>query len=437
MIEVRGKYTSAKIMIDDLEEESLKQIHTFLNHPSFTNPIAIMPDVHAGKGSVIGFTMPLGEKVIPNVIGVDIGCGMLATNIGPELTMSLEALNKKIRDKIPMGTSVHSSSSVWVKFEKDFPWDEANTKSRKFVRTYNEKFGTNFIAHEYTYEWFAKVCKDIESPQRRVENGVGTLGGGNHFIEVGKSTKGDYWITIHSGSRNFGKCICDYHQKIAKNILDEKRNVQLKGRIEEIKRKSKGADIQNQINQVKKDLDIDFDINIRHLESLTGQPAMNYLLDMLFAQTYAVYNRDIMLKIILNYLKSDIVEQISSTHNYIDFEDFIIRKGAITCYKDKKEIIPFNMRDGLLIVEGKSNAEWNFSGPHGSGRVLSRGNANRTLDLDEFKDQMKDVYSTSVGRSTLDEAPNAYKDSTIIELAIEPTAIIIDRVKPILNIKST
>jgi len=297
-------------------------------------------------------------------------------------------------------------------------------------------FGTNFIAHEYTYEWFEKLCLFIDCNQRRAENAIGTLGGGNHFIEVGKSEKGEYWITIHSGSRNFGKCVCEYHQNKAKNLLDYSRKLTLNDAINHIRHTYKGDEISKRIRAVKKELKLDFDIDIAHVEPLYNQDAMNYFLDMIFAQMYADFNRDTMIKIIMNYLDNDIVEQISSIHNYIDFKDFIIRKGAISCYTGKKEVIPFNMRDGLLIVEGKSNPKWNFSGPHGAGRVLSRGQANRILDVDKFKKQMKGIVSTSVGQSTLDEAPDAYKDAKMIEEAIEPTATILERVKPVLNIKA-
>ena len=279
-------------------------------------------------------------------------------------------------------------------------------------------------------------CKEIGIRQD-AEMAIGTLGSGNHFIEVGKSVNtGDIWITIHCGSRNFGKEICDFHQNKAKKILDFKRNVGLRDKIVEIRKKSVPTEIEANIKQAKKELGLDFtDININGMEFLEGQDAMNYLLDMIFTQQYAKFNRKRIYENILKVLGSKDKEMIECVHNYINFEDMIIRKGSISSYVGEKMIIPFNMADGLLICEGKSNPEWNFSAPHGAGRLMSRGEANRNVDLEKFKYLMKGIVSTSVGKSTLDEAPQVYKDPKMIEAAIAPTATVIDRVKPILNLK--
>jgi RNA-splicing ligase RtcB len=440
MLEIKGKYTTAKVMIDDVEQECIDQIYRMVNNPAFTEQISVMPDTHAGKGSVIGFTMPLTEKIIPTVVGVDVGCGMLSFNIGDAITENkdkLLKLDEKIRNVVPFGNQIQQRSAVPSKyFEKNFPWTEANDIAKKFIVNYNRKFGTDLKFVEFNYDWFLNKCKEIGMRQD-AEMGIGTLGGGNHFIEVGKSANtGEIWITIHCGSRNFGKEICDYHQNKAKKILDDKRKFGLRDKIEEIKRTSAGLDIAGKIREAKKELGIDFtDVNINGMEFLEGQDAMNYFLDMIFTQVYAKFNRKRISENILKALGSEYKDIIECTHNYINFEDMVIRKGAISSYIGQKMIIPFNMADGLLICEGKSNSDWNFSAPHGAGRLMSRGDANRKIDIEKYKFRMKGIVSTSVGKSTLDEAPQAYKDPKMIEAAIADTATIIDRVKPILNLK--
>lgn len=440
MLEIVGKYTTAKIMIDEVEDACLNQVYTMVNNPAFTEKIVIMPDTHAGKGSVIGFTMPLTDKIIPNICGVDIGCGMLSFNVGDAITENkdkLLKLDEKIRAVVPFGTNLHQKSAVPSKyFEKNFPWNEANEIAKKFVVSYNKKFGTDFSYITYNYDWFLNKCKEIGLKQD-AEMAIGTLGSGNHFIEVGKSANtGDIWVTIHCGSRNFGKEVCEFHQYKAKKVIENKRNVLLKDKITEIRKNSISSEIESNIKLAKKELGLDFtDININGMESLEGQDAMNYFFDMIFTQVYARFNRKRIAENISRVLAADVKETIECTHNYINFDDMIIRKGSISSYVGEKMIIPFNMADGLLICEGKSNSEWNFSAPHGAGRLLSRGEASRKIDLDKFKFRMKGIVSTSVCKSTLDESPQAYKDPKMIEEAIAPTCKILDRVKPILNLK--
>ena len=440
MLEIRGKYTTATITIDEVEQECIDQIYRMVNNPAFTEKIVIMPDTHAGKGSVIGFTMPITEKIIPNVVGVDIGCGMLSFNVGDTITDNkdkLLKLDEKIRGVVPFGNNIQQRSAVPSKyFEKNFPWNEANEIAKKFVVSYNKKFGTDFKPIEFTYNWFLNKQKEIGMRQD-AEMAIGTLGGGNHFIEVGKSANtGDIWVTIHCGSRNFGKEVCEFHQYKAKKVIENKRNVLLKDKITEIRKNSISSEIESNIKLAKKELGLDFtDININGMESLEGQDAMNYFFDMIFTQVYARFNRKRIAENISRVLAADVKETIECTHNYINFDDMIIRKGSISSYVGEKMIIPFNMADGLLICEGKSNSEWNFSAPHGAGRLLSRGEASRKIDLDKFKFRMKGIVSTSVCKSTLDESPQAYKDPKMIEEAIAPTSKILDRVKPILNLK--
>lgn len=432
MIELKGKYTTANIMIDDIEEACMSQIIQFINHPIFTNPIKIMPDTHCGKGSVIGFTMELTDKVISNIVGVDIGCGVNSTKIGKDLNISLEDLDLKIRDRIPFGQNTHDKSII--NFEREFPWKELNVYKDKFIMAFKNKF--EFMANNiptYNMDWFLDKCKMIGANSRNVINSIGTLGGGNHYIEVGKDEE-NQWFTIHSGSRNFGKRICEYWQNIATKKCKQEYLQRKETEIEVIKEKYQGDERYKRIQEVKEKYK--FGININGLEWLEGEDYFGYLFDMIFTQKYAEINRLKMKQIILNILKMEELDNIETVHNFIDFKDFIIRKGAIRSYEGESMVIPLNMRDGMLICEGKSNPDWNYSAPHGAGRIMSRGQAKNNLDLDEFKKQMEGIYSTSVCNSTLDEAPDAYKDSKIIEAAIEPTAIILNKVIPIHNMKS-
>ncbi|MFW6219850.1 MAG: RtcB family protein [bacterium] len=432
MFEIKGKYTTAKIMIDNVEPECVTQITSFINHPAFTNPVAIMPDTHAGKGSVIGFTMPMGDKIIPNTIGVDINCGVLSFNIGKEIPMSKKELEHKIRTRIPMGMNYHKKSMLNMK--TDFPWKEVKADAHNFMIAYNKKFGFKISPPDYSMSWFEDKCKDIGISLNRALTSLGTLGGGNHFIEIGKDLNDNYWVTIHSGSRNFGKCICEYWQNIATKKVKYDHSDKKLLEIEEAKSTLSGRDLYNRIKEIKEKYN--YKININGLEYLEGSDASGYFFDMIFAQKYADVNRQIMAKIILDILKIDAIDWIETKHNFIDFKDMTIRKGAIRSYIGERFVLPFNMRDGILICEGLSNSEWNCSAPHGAGRIMSRSKAKKTIDIETFKEQMKNVYSTSVCVSTLDEAPDAYKDSSIIEEAIKPTAKILNRIIPIINLKS-
>lgn len=440
MFEIKGKYTTALVTIDDVEQQCVDQIHRMTNHPAFIEKIAIMVDCHAGKGSVIGFTMPLTDKIIPVNIGVDIGCGMLGFNVGNQISENkdkLLKLDEKIRSIVPFGNQIQQRSAVPSHyFEKNYPWDKANDIAKKFAVSYNKKFGTDFKPVTYNYDWFEKKQKQIGMRQD-AEMAIGTLGGGNHMIEVGKAeSNGDIWVTVHCGSRNFGLQICNYHQKNAEKILKGKRELDLRPKIEEIKNTADKRDISNQIKKLKQDIGVDFDgVNMNGMEFLEGQAAMDYYFDMIFTQIYAQFNRQRIMENITKVAGCTIKDSIECIHNYINFEDLIIRKGAISSYEGERSIIPFNMADGLVIVEGKSNPEWNFSAPHGAGRLMSRGDASRKIDLKDFQYKMKDVVSTSVCKGTLDEAPQAYKSAKMIEDAIFPTATILDKVKPILNLK--
>ena len=432
MFDMNGKYTTAKIMIDNVEESCVGQITMFLNHPAFTNPIAIMPDTHAGKGSVIGFTMKMTDKIIPNVVGVDIGCGMLSANIGRVGIGSHDEVDSIIRNHVPFGTSVHHHQSFNMK--KDFPWKEVNETARLFFMKYSDEFKVKVEFPTYDIDWIISKCIQIGMSYERFVKSVGSLGGGNHYCEIGKSivTK-DKWLTVHTGSRNFGKQVCEYWQRRAFDNMHKKKDIELQLKIDEIKLKYPSNEVQNRI-KAEKDI-LGYGIQTNGLEWLDGVDSVGYLTDMIFAQAYSKVNRHEIIDIICNNLNWEGTDSVESIHNFIDFNDFMIRKGAIRSYENERMIIPFNMRDGMLICKGYSNPEWNYSAPHGAGRVLSRNKAKEVLNLDKFEKQMENVYSTSVCRGTLDESPDAYKDPEIIKEAIRPTCEIIDQVIPIHNLK--
>lgn len=440
MLEIKGKYTTAKIMIDDVEETALTQIYNIVNHIATKDQkIAIMCDVHAGAGNaVIGFSMTLGDKIVPAWIGVDISCSVLVVNLGKDFTTNKDKLLKydeKIRNVVPMGNSIHSKSSLPSKFfEKNFSWKEANDTAKKFITSYNNKFNTNFSAIEFDYNWFLKRQKEIGMKQD-AELAVGTLGGGNHFISIELAKSGDAYLLIHCGSRNFGKMICEYHMRIAKKTLQHKRNVELKEKIEEIRHNFSGDEIIKKIKEAKKSLDLDFDINMNGMEYLEGQLAIDYFMDMIFCQFYAQLNRYTIAVNILKVLGIKEVDRFESIHNYIDFNDLIIRKGSIRSYIGEKMIVPISMSYGSFICEGKSNSNFNFTAPHGAGRLKSRGDAARTIDMKDFEYSMKGIVSTSVVKSCIDESCFAYKKPEVIEEAIQPTATILDHIVPILNLK--
>jgi len=393
-MEIKGKYTTANIFIDELEEECIKQIKDVVNHPAFTNPIKIMPDAHSGVGCVIGFTMKMTDKVIPNIIGVDIGCGMLSIRFQTEKEISLSAFDNFIKKHIPMDMEIHKHERPEL-----FDFNELNKRIAQFIKNYNKTFKKNYKAPQVNYKWLKEKFKEIDFPEERFFRSIGTLGGGNHFIELGiTANKNEYLLTFHSGSRHFGNKVATYWQNVAKKNIKDKS---IPG----------------------------------NLAYLTDELAVNYLVDMVIAQYYAHVNRLTMWEIVNKHYNFEPKEQIITIHNYIDFNDFIIRKGAIRSYVGEKVIIPLNMRDGILICEGKSNPEWNFSAPHGAGRVMSRNKALKTISLEDYKKAMQGIYSTSINKKTIDESPFVYKDHKIIEKAITPTVKILEKIKPILNIK--
>lgn len=435
MIELKGRNTDAKIFTDEVDEDSLSLIYGILNNPSITEPVRIMPDTHLGKGIVIGFTMPLGEVVAPEWVGVDIGCGMAsaAYDIPSHMVNEdfLNRLDEQIKNTVPMGFDIHDRSvagNIMAIFAR------SNEIARKFTDAYNKKFGTNYEAPVYTNKWFRDKIRQVGTPLNNFRNSLGTLGGGNHFIELGSNEQGQFWVTVHSGSRNFGYRVARHWTNVAKNSTGHVDIDEYNRRLEDIRANTyPKTDIPKRVDELQKEFKLG-----KYNESslLRGEDLINYCYDMIFAQQYALANRHAMIDIISEALgEISPFMSIDSIHNFIDFKDMIIRKGAISSYENELNVIPLNMRDGILICEGKSNEDWNFSAPHGAGRILSRTQAKATIDIADFEESMKGIVSSSVSESTLDESPFAYKDSDFIEQAIEPTARITDKIKPLLNIK--
>lgn len=371
---IKGKYNIAKVMIDEIDETTRSQIQTFVNHPAFGKKrIAIMPDCHAGAGSCIGFTMQLGDYIMPQIVGVDIGCGMLAVNFGP-LDVDPAKLDNFIKANIPAGHEIN---------EEPF----APTSAR--------------------WATFSDVCALTGGEERRALRSVGSLGGGNHFIEGDRDELGNLWIVIHSGSRNFGKRVADHFQGEARKLMAR------------------------YFLEPEKDMEF-----IPRSDPL----AEGYLEAMQMAQHFAHVNRwKMMNRIRDGFLLTSEVESVESVHNYIDFEDKMIRKGAIRANEGEYCIIPFNSADGSALCRGKGVAEWNYSAPHGAGRLMSRSKAFAELDYKEYQARLaeKGVYSSTANSSTLDEAPMAYKPAASILAAIDPTVEVVSMLSPFYNFKAS
>lgn len=404
-MKLEGKYGKALVFTDDLEPGARKQIETLLNQDFMEAcKIRIMPDVHEGIGCVIGFTGEMGDKLIPNIVGVDIGCGMLTVRIGKH-EIDYNKLDKIIRSNIPSASEVHERKQVDFSQLKDL-----------------------------------NIYREIKG-MKRVERSIGSLGSGNHFIELGEDSLGDKYLIIHSGSRNLGKQVAEFYQNLAIDLASGKEDYYIKK--EELINSYKEMGKKSKINKALKDLEKNYR-NLRpkypaNLCYLYGRYRIDYLEDMRIAQAYASLNRITMADIILKNLLGQGVEEFfhfETVHNYIDFEDNIIRKGAIKAGKGDMLLIPLNMRDGCILAEGLGNEEWNNSAPHGAGRLMSRKDAKETWTMEEFKESMLGVYSTSVNPTTLDECPMAYKPKEDIIESIGETVKILDLIRPLYNFKA-
>lgn len=376
MLIYKAKYNVAKVFIDTIDETTVAQIYSFLNHPAFQGgKIRIMPDTHAGKGSVIGFTMEMNDYIIPNIVGVDIGCGMLICKINQK-EIDFNALDSFIKENIPSGFSIQDSRG----------------KKR------NEcDLNSGFI--EIVEEVSKKVGQKVDPIAS-----LGTLGGGNHFIEIDKH-EDDYYLVVHTGSRNFGLSVCGYHQKKAKELMKKMF-----------------------VGDAYKDLEF----------LPMDQGGSEYIEDMKIAQEYAALNRYLIVSRIMKYFfKEEKFHYAISecVHNYIG-NDNIIRKGAISALNGETVIIPLNMRDGVIVGTGKGNADWNFSAPHGAGRILSRKKAKEEIQLEDFENVMEGIFTSCISKDTIDESPMAYKDKDLIIEAIKDTVDIDFIMKPVYNFKA-
>lgn len=392
-----------KIFANNIEPSALNQIYTLVKQPAFSNcKVRIMPDVHAGAGCVIGFTADLGDKVIPNIVGVDIGCGMLTVEVG-KIDVNFDELDKVIREKIPSGRNVHNNRVV--KFDK--------------------------LQDLYCY----RELKDT----KRLERSIGTLGGGNHFIEVDIDEDDNKYLIIHSGSRNLGKQVAEYYQKLAIEIMRGKDTL-LKMQ-EKIIADYKAQGRKREIEKAIKELHRRFHpnpLNIpKELCYLTGKYREQYLHDMEICQQFAARNRGEIAKVILSAMNWNDIRSFETIHNYIEFGSNMVRKGAISAKENERLLIPINMRDGCIIGIGKGNDDWNQSAPHGAGRIMSRSKARETVSLGDFQQSMKGIYTTSVSMSTLDESPMVYKSLDEILENIKDTIDVIKIIKPIYNFKAS
>ncbi|MBR3439763.1 MAG: RtcB family protein, partial [Clostridia bacterium] len=388
-----------------IDDTAMEQIKTLCDQ-SFTEgcKIRIMPDAHAGAGCVIGFTADLGDKVIPNIVGVDIGCGMLTVMLG-DVDIDFDKLDGIIREGIPCGRDVHPGRIT------RFP-------ALQEMKCYRE-------------------LKDA----KRLERSIGTLGGGNHFIEIDTDDDGCKYLVIHSGSRNLGKQVAEFYQKLAYDIHRGMDNLFEKQQqiIDEYKAAGRRTEIQAAIKELRRNYKLAEPPIPKGLCYLEGRYRDDYLHDMKICQEFAIKNRYFMAKTILNALFDKEVEDFGyfeTIHNYIDHKSNIIRKGAVSAKEGEMLLIPINMRDGSLICVGKGNEDWNCSAPHGAGRLYSRTRAKEKFTVEEFAESMKGVYTTCVNRKTLDESPMAYKTMDDIVNNISPTADIIKIIKPLYNFKA-
>ncbi|WP_462424588.1 RtcB family protein [Fusobacterium ulcerans] len=396
--EITGKYNTAKVFTNVIENEAVEQIKTLCNQEFITgSKIRIMPDVHSGAGCTIGTTMTITDKVIPNLVGVDIGCGMETVMI-TDKEIDLEKLDKLIYEKIPSGHNI-----------------------RKIPHELINEIDLNQLK-----------CTGHVKMDRAIRS-IGTLGGGNHFIEAGKDEEGNIYITVHSGSRHLGLEVANYYQKMGYKALNKVSDIDIEKIIEQLKSEGREKEINKTIKEIKKQIITDIPQALAYVsEELFG----DYIHDMKLIQKFAVLNRKAMMDEIIKGLGTEVAEEFTTIHNYIDTDIMILRKGAVSAKEGEKLLIPINMRDGSLICIGKGNEDWNYSAPHGAGRLMSRTKAKKTFELKNFKKEMEGIYTTSVSKDTLDECPMAYKAMEDIIKNIGDTVDIIKRIIPIYNFKA-
>ena len=398
MLEVSGKYNQAKIFTDVVDQASIAQVIELCNQEfAAGSRIRLMPDIHAGAGCTIGTTMTITDKVVPNLVGVDIGCGMETARVR-ETHMELQKLDKLIYEKIPSGFDIR-------------------TKAHRYLDQID----------------LEELCcaRHVDLP--RAEKSIGTLGGGNHFIEVDRDEEGQIYVVVHSGSRNLGKQVAEFYQREGYKALNRTDDGSLQQLVAELKAAGRQKEIQKELKRLK---NLKRTAVPRDLAYVEGPLFDQYIHDMKIVQRFAKLNRQAMMDEIVKGMKLHVEEQFTTIHNYIDTDAMILRKGAVSARAGERLLIPINMRDGSLLCVGKGNEDWNCSAPHGAGRLMSRAEAKQSFTVSEFKKQMAEVYTTSVSKATLDECPMAYKGMKDILDNIEPTAEVVKIIRPIYNFKA-
>lgn len=396
MLEIKGKYCKdCKVFTDNIEQKALSMVYHFLDNPMFEDSqIRIMPDVHAGKDIVVGFTVPFTYHVNPDHVGGDIGCSVSTSITDLKVNEGNYAdIERSIRENVKFGMAIHSSSVYDVK--------QLYKHLRTRLAEARQQWAEMVCDMDVTDKGITAFLKRIDMSEHMFYHSIGTVGGGNHFVEVGITPKGNYAFTAHCGSRNLGQKVWKYW-------------------------KSQSSVQPGTINGF-----------------LTGDAMRGYITDMVLAQAYAEFNHQVIDNLVLDAIvtcsgqSANIVERIYTTHNYIDFSMKMLRKGAVAAPKDRKLVIPFNMRDGLIICHGKGNDDWNQSAPHGAGRLFSRSDAKVLISVDEYRESMKGIYSTSVNVGTIDESPMAYKDPKEILQLIADTVEVDYFIRPVINMKAT
>ena len=398
MIEIRGKYNEARIFTDVADSASIAQVQQLCDQEfAAGSRIRLMPDIHAGAGCTIGTTMTITDKVVPNLVGVDIGCGMETIRIR-EKRLELQKLDRLIREKIPSGFSI-----------------------REKAHRYFSQINLN------------ELCCARHADLPRAERSIGTLGGGNHFIEADRDDEGNLYIVVHSGSRHLGVEVAGYYQEAGYRMLNRADDASAEALIARMKAEGRKKEIQKELKKLKNQKRTSIP---KALAYVSGELFEQYIHDMKIVQHFAMLNRQAMMDEIVGGMKLHVEEQFATIHNYIDTDAMILRKGAVSARAGERLLIPINMRDGSLLCVGRGNEDWNCSAPHGAGRLMSRADARQSFTVSEFKKQMAGIYTTSVSRATLDECPMAYKGMQDILDNIGPTAEVVKIIRPIYNFKA-
>lgn len=403
---IKGDFNEAEVFTENIDKETISQIKQLLDQEFVKNSnIRVMPDCHKGAGCVIGTTMTIKDKIVPNLVGVDIGCGVLCVELG-DIDLNLDKIDDFIKNNIPHGFDINNKAVV-----------------------------------DYIDEILKIRCiNNIKKKPEEFNRALGSLGGGNHFIEIDKDDFNNKYLVIHSGSRNLGLQVAKHYQDVGYNNLNynnseyEEKSKEI---IESYKKSGKKKKIEKELKKLKESLKIESKIP-KDLCYVQGQDLDDYLHDMDIVQRYASKNRELMAEKIVEFIGLDYesLNKFESIHNYIEVDKYMLRKGAISAYEGEDVLIPINMRDGVIIGKGKGNPNWNYSAPHGAGRILSRAEAKNKIHMNDYKASMKDIFTTCVNVSTLDEAPQAYKPIEEIINNITDTVDIKKIIKPIYNFKS-